>query len=199
MSPARRIGVMGGTFDPPHLGHLAAASEAHARLGLDLVVFVPAGQPWHKGGQHPAPAQDRLAMTALAIEADPRFTLSRVDVDRAGPTYTIDTLADLRSEYGNHAEFFLLLGADALAAFGTWHRAVELAQACTLVGLTRPGSELRAPGPPAGEVILLTMPGISVSSTECRERFAADLPNTYLVPDSVIAYALDHALYGGAR
>jgi nicotinate-nucleotide adenylyltransferase len=190
---------MGGTFDPPHLGHLAAASEAHTLLGLDAVVFVPAGSPWQKADRPLSPAHHRLAMTTLATQDDPRFLVSQVDLVRSGPTYTLDTLADLRAEHGDDAEFFLLLGADAIAGFATWHRAAEVAQACTLVGIARPGTELRAPGPPAEEVILLTVPGTSISSTECRERFAADVPNTYLVPDSVIAYAHDHALYGGAR
>ena len=198
MSP-RRLGVMGGTFDPPHLGHLAAASEAHTLLGLDAVVFVPAGSPWQKADRPLSPAHHRLAMTTLATQDDPRFLVSQVDLLRSGPTYTFDTLADLRAEHGDDAEFFLLLGADALAGFGSLHRAAEVARACTLVGVTRPGTELRAPGPPAEEVILLTVPGTSISSTECRERFAANVPTIYLVPDSVIAYAQDHALYGGAR
>jgi nicotinate-nucleotide adenylyltransferase len=199
MSPRPRLGVMGGTFDPPHLGHLAAASEAHTRLDLDAVLFVPAGQPWQKADRTLSSARHRLAMTRLAVEHDSRFQVSEVDLARAGPTYTVDTLADLRAQHGDDAEFFLLLGADALAGFGSWHRAAEVARACTLVGVSRPGAELRAPGPPAEEVILLTVPGTSISSTECRERFAADVPNIYLVPDSVIAYAQDHALYGGAR
>jgi nicotinate-nucleotide adenylyltransferase len=125
--------------------------------------------------------------------------ISEVDLRRPGATYTVDTLADLRAEQGDDTDFFLLLGADALSGFATWHRAHDIARECTLVGITRPGTELRAPGPPAEEVILLTMPGTSISSTECRERFAADVPNIYLVPDSVIAYAQAHALYGGAR
>lgn len=194
-----RLGVMGGTFDPPHLGHLAAASEAHFRLELSAVVFVPAGSPWQKDARPPIAAQHRLAMTRLAVGDDPRFSVSEVDLARPGPTYTIDTLADLRRDYGDDAEIFLILGADALAGFASWHRAADVAAACTLVGIARPGVALAPPGAPAEEVILLDVPGTSVSSTHCRERFAANVPNTYLVPDSVIDYALDHALYGGAR
>lgn len=195
----KRLGVMGGTFDPPHLGHLAAASEAHYRLGLDAVVFVPAGEPWHKAAAPTATSRDRLAMTQLATANDRRFAVSDVDVQRAGPTYTLDTLTDLRDAYGSDAELFLILGADALGDFPQWHRADEVASACTLVGISRPGAPLVPPGPPAKEVILLDVPGTSISSSQCRERFAANVPMTYLVPDSVIAYARDHSLYGGAR
>jgi nicotinate-nucleotide adenylyltransferase len=193
----RRFGVLGGTFDPPHLGHLAAASEVHHRLSLDTVLFVPAGEPWHKPDRTPSPPEHRQAMVAAAIADDPRFALSTVDLDRPGPTYTVDTLADLRAQEPE-AEFFLLLGADALTGLPSWHRAADVASAATLVGISRPGHPLAHPGPPAGEVIMIQTPGTAVSSSDCRLRFRAGVPNTYLVPDSVIAYATAHALYGGA-
>jgi nicotinate-nucleotide adenylyltransferase len=193
----RRIGVLGGTFDPPHLGHLAAASEVHHRLNLDTVLFVPAGRPWHKPDRTPSAPEHRRAMVAAAIAQDPRFALSTVDLDRPGPTYTVDTLADLRAQEPQ-ASFFLLMGADALAGLPSWHRAADVASAASLVGMSRPGHLLAHPGPPAGEVIMIETPGTAVSSSECRLRFRSGVPNTYLVPDSVIAYATAHTLYGGA-
>jgi nicotinate-nucleotide adenylyltransferase len=199
----RRVGVMGGTFDPPHLGHLAAASEVHHRLGLDEVVFVPTGDPWQKADRRITPAAHRLAMVRAAIAADARFSVSEVDIRRSGPTYTVDTLADLAAELGAESpqgppELFVILGADALAGLPTWHRAADVVAACALVGVTRPGIPLAHPGEPAGEVIMIEMPGTDISSTQVRERFGANVPNTYLVPDSVIAYVREHALYGGA-
>jgi nicotinate-nucleotide adenylyltransferase len=196
----RRIGILGGTFDPPHLGHLVAASEVHHRLQLDEVLFVPAGEPWQKteAGDVPTPAHHRAAMVRLAIAGDDRFSMSTVDLDRAGPTYTADTLADLRRIYGEEAHFFLILGADALANLPTWNRLDEVASGCTLVGVTRPGHDLEPPGAPVGEVMTIELPGTSISATQCRERFRTNVPNKYLVTDSVIEYVREHALYGGA-
>jgi nicotinate-nucleotide adenylyltransferase len=195
---ARRIGVFGGTFDPPHLGHLAAASEVHHRLDLDRVLFVPAGDPWQKGDRQVSAPGHRAAMVDAAIASDDRFAVSRVDLDREGPTYTIDTLTDLRDASGPQIDLVLIVGADALAGLPSWHRADEVAAAAQIVGISRPGVPLIHPGPPVGEVIMIDVPGVAVSSTLCRERFRANVPNTYLVPDSVIAYARAHALYGGA-
>jgi len=194
-----RIGVMGGTFDPPHLGHLIVASEAYSRLALDLVLFVPAGQPWQKSDRVVTPSLERLAMTALAVADDPRFAVSRVDVDRPGPTYTVDTLTDLKAGLDPSDELFLLVGADALQGIGTWQRSAELAGLAHIVGLTRPGHALTAPSTWEGQVSLLQVPEIEISSTDCRERFSADLPMKYFVPDSVIDYAVSRALYRGAR
>jgi nicotinate-nucleotide adenylyltransferase len=194
---------MGGTFDPPHLGHLAAASEVHHRLGLDRVVFVPAGDPWQKADREITASAHRVAMTVAATSADDRFVVSEIDVLRDGPTYTVDTLADLARASSNGdgvlmADLFLILGADALASLPTWHRAGDVVAACTVVGVTRPGVPLAHPGDPAKEVIMIEMPGTDISSTQVRERFRTNVPNTYLVPDSVIAYVREHALYGGA-
>jgi len=190
---------MGGTFDPPHLGHLIVAGEAHALLELDTVLFVPAGQPWQKDDRLVSPALDRLAMTRLAVDGDERFDVSSVDIDREGPTYSVDTLTDLRNQRGADHEFFLLVGADALQGIGGWHRAEEITNLATVVGLTRPGHPLTAPGAWDGEVLLLEVPLIEISSTNCRERFRANLPMKYFVPDSVIDYAFSRALYGGVR
>jgi nicotinate-nucleotide adenylyltransferase len=135
-----RLGVMGGTFDPPHLGHLIVAGEAHALLDLDVVLFVPAGDPWHKPRVH-TPAHHRLTMTELAVAGDSRFAVSAIDVDRAGPTYTVDTLTDLRTNAGQQDEFVLLVGSDALQGIGSWHRADELPGLARIV--------VTPPAPPA--------------------------------------------------
>jgi nicotinate-nucleotide adenylyltransferase len=140
-SSPRRIGVMGGTFDPIHHGHLVAASEVQAWFDLDEVVFVPTGQPWQKSGREVSPAEDRYLMTVIATASNPRFWVSRVDIDRQGPTYTIDTLRDLRTELPG-AELYFITGADALGDIFTWRDADELFRLAHFVGCTRPGYEM---------------------------------------------------------
>src|SRR6187551_3589238 len=135
-----RLGVMGGTFDPIHHGHLVAASEVQALFGLDEVVFVPTGQPWHKVAV--SPKEHRYLMTVIATASNPRFTVSRVDVDRPGPTFTIDTLRDLRDQRGADVELFFITGADALAQILTWKDADILFELAHFVGVTRPGHAL---------------------------------------------------------
>lgn len=194
----RRVGVLGGTFDPVHHGHLVAASEAAYRLGLDQVLLVPAGRQWQKTRPDISPAEDRYAMTVIATDSDPRLAASRVDVDRDGPTYTVDTLTDLRAELGPDVELFFIAGADALAGLATWHRADEIPALAHLVGVTRPGHALQTPDDldlPAGSVTLLPVPALDVSSSECRARVAAGAPIRYLVPDGVAQYVADHGLY----
>src|ERR1041384_996716 len=136
-----RIGVMGGTFDPIHHGHLVAASEVQARFDLDRVIFVPTGQPWQKASREVSPAEDRYLMTVIATASNPRFSVSRVDVDRDGPTYTIDTLRDLRARQPD-AELFFITGADALAAILSWKGAPALFELAHFIGVTRPGYQL---------------------------------------------------------
>src|SRR5436305_5811812 len=138
----RRIGVMGGTFDPIHHGHLVAASEVAIRFALDEVVFVPTGQPWQKVDERVSPAEDRYLMTVIATASNPRFTVSRVDIDRGGPTYTIDTLRDLRDVYGQGAELFFITGADALGEILSWKDADVCLELAHFVGVTRPGFRL---------------------------------------------------------
>jgi len=194
----RRVGVMGGTFDPIHHGHLVAASEAAHRFGLDEVVFVPAGQPWQKSGRTVSPAEDRYLMTVIATAADPRFRVSRVDVDRDGPTYTVDTLRDLRAELasdGTDAEIFFITGADALASIVSWHASDELLGLAHFVGVTRPGHSLTDPGLPPGSVTLIEVPALAISSTDCRERAARGEPIRYLVPEGVVEYVAKRHLY----
>lgn len=191
----RRVGVMGGTFDPVHHGHLVAASEVAHRFALDEVVFVPAGQPWQKAERHVSPAEDRYLMTVIATAADPRFRVSRVDVDRDGPTYTVDTLRDLHAELGEDADLFFITGADALASIASWHRSEELLGLAHFVGVTRPGHPLVDPGMPAGTVTLMEIPALAISSSDCRARASRGEPIRYLVPEGVVEYAAKRGLY----
>ena len=186
---------MGGTFDPIHHGHLVAASEVAARFDLDEVVFVPTGQPWQKTHRTVSPAEDRYLMTVIATASNPRFSVSRTDVERGGMTYTIDTLRDLRAEYGEGTELFFITGADALAQILGWHQADELFRLAHFVGVTRPGHPLADPGLPDGGVSLIEVPALAISSTDCRERVAAGLPVWYLVPDGVVQYISKRGLY----
>ncbi|MBV9291724.1 MAG: nicotinate-nucleotide adenylyltransferase [Frankiales bacterium] len=186
---------MGGTFDPIHNGHLVAASEVASRFSLDEVVFVPTGQPWQKAERAVSPAEDRYLMTVIATASNPSFTVSRVDIDRNGPTYTIDTLHDLRDHYGADSELFFITGADALAQILDWHRSEELFELAHYVGVTRPGHHLADPGFPTGRVSLIEVPALAISSTDCRDRVAAGEPVWYLVPDGVVQYISKRRLY----
>jgi nicotinate-nucleotide adenylyltransferase len=190
-----RLGVMGGTFDPIHHGHLVAASEVATRFRLDEVVFVPTGQPWQKGHQHVAPAEHRYLMTVVATASNPQFTVSRVDIDRPGLTYTIDTLRDLRQQHGHGVEMFFITGADALAQILSWKDSDQLFELAHFVGVTRPGHDLSADGLPVDRVSVLEVPALAISSTDCRARVSAGKPVWYLVPDGVVQYIAKHQLY----
>lgn len=193
-----RLGVMGGTFDPIHHGHLVAASEVASTFGLDEVVFVPTGQPWQKADRHVSAAEDRYLMTSIAIASNPSFTASRVDIDRAGPTYTVDTLKDLRAERGEDVELFFITGADALAQILTWRGVEEVFDLAHFVGVTRPGVELDSPTIdklPADRITLMEVPALAISSTDCRERVMGGQPIWYLVPDGVVQYIAKRGLY----
>ena len=189
-----RLGVMGGTFDPIHHGHLVAASEVQAQFDLDEVVFVPTGRPWQKSGRVVAPAEHRYLMTVIATASNPRFTVSRVDIDRDGPTYTIDTLRDLRVQRPE-AELFFITGADALAQILSWKDADELWDLAHFIGVTRPGYVLSESGLPGERVSLQEVPAMAISSTDCRERVRAGEPIWYLVPDGVVQYINKYGLY----
>jgi nicotinate-nucleotide adenylyltransferase len=192
---ATRIGVMGGTFDPIHHGHLVAASEVADRFDLDEVVFVPTGAPWQKTDRAVSPPEDRYLMTVIATSADPRFSVSRVDIDRGGATYTIDTLRDLRASYGPAAQFWFITGADALGAILSWRDPEQLFELAHFVGCTRPGHPLADPGLPGASVSLVEIPALAISSTDCRERVAKGRPVRYLVPDGVVQYIAKRGLY----
>jgi nicotinate-nucleotide adenylyltransferase len=194
MTDKRRIGVMGGTFDPIHHGHLVAASEVQARFELDEVIFVPTGQPWQKTGRDVSPAEDRYLMTVIATASNPRFSVSRVDIDRDGPTYTADTLTDLADRYPDD-DLFFITGADALSQIVSWKRVDELFTRAHFIGVTRPGFHLDDHHLPAGSVSLIEVPAMAISSTACRDRVCAGLPVWYLVPDGVVQYISKRGLY----
>ena len=188
---------MGGTFDPVHHGHLSAASEVAARFALDEVVFVPTGSPWQKSHRDVSPAEDRYLMTVIATASNPRFTVSRTDIDRPGPTYTIDTLRDLRQVHDD-AELFFITGADALAQILGWHAADELFELAHFIGVTRPGYEaVDLAGFPEGAVTLVEVPALAISSTDCRDRVGRGHPVWDLVPDGVVQYIEKRSLYQG--
>ena len=189
---------MGGTFDPVHHGHLVAASEVAHDFALDEVVFVPTGEPYQKDYRVVSPAEDRYLMTVIATASNPEFSVSRVDIDRPGPTYTIDTLRDLRAAAGPQDELFFITGADALARMLTWHDVDELFTLAHFVGCTRPGHRLSGAGLPDGKVSLVEIPALAISSTECRVRVEAGEPVWYLVPDGVVQYIAKRDLYAKA-
>lgn len=190
-----RIGVMGGTFDPIHLGHLVAASEAAHRFALERVVFVPTGQPWQKSDRRVSSPEDRYLMTVIATAADDRFSVSRVDIDRAGPTYTVDTLRDIRADLGEEHEYHFITGADALGEILSWREPEEVLRLAHLVGVTRPGHVLADPGLAPGRVTLLEIPALAISSSDIRLRVARGEPIRYLVTPGVEAYIAKVGLY----
>ena len=188
-----RVGVMGGTFDPIHHGHLVAASEVGYAFSLDEVVFVPTGQPEDKVGA--SAAEDRYLMTVIATASNPRFSVSRVDIDRPGPTYTIDTLRDLHAARPDAGQLFFITGADALARIMSWRDVDELFGLAHFVGCTRPGHRLTVSGLPDGKVSLIEIPALTISSTACRARVAKGEPIWYLVPDGIVQYIAKRHLY----
>jgi nicotinate-nucleotide adenylyltransferase len=195
VSERKRLGVMGGTFDPIHHGHLVAASEVQFWFHLDEVVFVPTGQPWQKSDQKVSPAEDRYLMTVIATASNPGFSVSRVDIDRLGPTYTVDTLRDLRSLRGPEWELYFITGADALEQILSWRDLDVLFELAHFVGCTRPGHTLSDAGLPEGKVTLVEVPALAISSTECRQRVSDGEPIWYLVPDGIVQYITKRQLY----
>jgi nicotinate-nucleotide adenylyltransferase len=197
----RRIGVMGGTFDPIHNGHLVAASEVRSWFDLDEVVFVPTGQPWQKFERQVTAAEDRYLMTVIATASNPRFWVSRVDIDRPGPTYTVDTLRDLQKALPD-ADLYFITGADALADIFTWRDAGDVFELAHFVGCTRPGYEMdesTLKGIPQDKVTIVEIPALAISSTDCRRRQERGEPVWYLVPDGVVQYISKYSLYSPSR
>ncbi|ODR05597.1 nicotinic acid mononucleotide adenylyltransferase [Mycolicibacillus koreensis] len=191
---------MGGTFDPIHNGHLVAASEVADRFALDEVLFVPTGQPWQKS-RHVTAAEDRYLMTVIATAANPRFSVSRVDIDRRGATYTKDTLRDLHAANPD-AELYFITGADALASILSWQDWEDLFAVARFVGVSRPGYDLNGDHLgdvlttlPADALTLIEVPALAISSTDCRRRAADGRPIWYLVPDGVVQYVAKRRLY----
>ncbi len=192
---------MGGTFDPIHHGHLVAASEVQSWFDLDEVVFVPTGQPWQKVHREVSPPEDRYLMTVIATASNPRFWVSRVDIDRDGPTYTIDTLRDLRAELTD-ADLYFITGADALSDIFTWRDADELFDLAHFVGCTRPGFPMdrsTLTDIPKDRVTLVEIPALAISSSDCRARRMKGEPVWYLVPDGVVQYITKYSLYAPDR
>lgn len=195
---------MGGTFDPIHYGHLVAASEVADLFDLDEVVFVPSGQPWQKPRQVSA-AEDRYLMTVIATASNPRFSVSRVDIDRDGPTYTKDTLQDLHA-VNPDAELFFITGADALSSILSWQGWEVLFELARFIGVSRPGYELHHEhitevlGELAQDALtLVEIPALAISSTDCRRRALEHRPLWYLMPDGVVQYVSKRGLYREPR
>ena len=197
-----KIGVLGGTFDPVHIGHLIVAEEVRSKLELAEVIFVPAGQPWLKSHRSISPAADRLEMLRRALQSNPHFRVSTVDINRPGPSYSVDTITDLQDQLGAEAQFHFIIGPDALVGLPTWREPARLVEMCQIVGVTRPGYQdfdlkLLEPTIPQASrrIMLLEVPQIGVSSSEIRERVAQGLPIRYQVPEPVEEYIRQHKLY----
>ena len=188
---------MGGTFDPIHHGHLVAASEAASRFGLDEVLFVPTGTQPFKTERKVAPAEHRYLMAVIATASNPQFSVSRIDIDRPGITYTIDTLRELRAQRPED-ELFFITGADALSQILSWKDAAGLFDLAHFIGVTRPGHVLADTGLPQEDVSLQEVPAMAISSTDCRNRVASNKPVWYLVPDGVVQYINKYRLYRDA-
>ncbi len=192
-----RTGVLGGTFDPVHLGHLLIAEEARVSLGLDDLLFIPAGQPYFKTGQSVSEACHRMAMVELAVASNPHFTASDVEIGRPGPTYTVDTLTELRKRLGEDRDLFLILGMDSLADLDRWRRPEDILALSTVVGFARPGADVPNGGK-RGRIQLLDGPQVDISGSDIRRRVAAGLSIRYMVPEPVEEYIYEHRLYEGS-
>lgn len=193
MTVRRRIGVMGGTFDPIHNGHLVAASEVASAFKLDEVIFVPTGTPYLK--QNVTPAEHRYLMTVIATASNPRFKVSRIDIDRAGDTFTVDTLSEMQDLYPD-TDLVFISGADAISQILTWKDAEKLWSLAHFVAVSRPGHNLTIPKAPEGSISSLEIPALAISSTDVRRRVDSNFPVWYLVPDGVVQYIAKNELYG---
>jgi nicotinate-nucleotide adenylyltransferase len=202
MTTGPRVGIMGGTFDPIHHGHLVAAEEARWQFHLDQVLFIPTGQPWQKPVGVSA-AEDRFRMTVIATASNPAFALSRIEIDHPGPTYTVDTLRRLRAELEPGTRLYFITGADAVLQILTWKDGEEVLKLAELIAATRPGYDLSRLAewlPSAADrVHPLEIPMLAISSTEIRARVARGAPIRYLVPEGVVRYVEEHGLYRAAR
>jgi len=199
-----KIGVLGGTFDPIHIGHLKVAEEVTASLNLNQVIFMPAGKPWLKADNLISPAEHRLEVVRLAIAGKDNFKLSTMEIDRAGPTYTVDTMAELSRQLGSENELFFILGWDNLTQLPQWHEPSRLIKLFRLVAVPRvdyPPPDLASlegaiPGL-SERVILLDSPRIDINASEIRQRVGQGLPIHHLVPEPVERYIIEHGLYAG--
>ena len=197
-----KMGLLGGTFDPIHMGHLLIAEDAREGLGLDTVVFIPTGRPWLKADQNVTESDHRLAMVKLAVGSHPHFCVSDIEVRRQGPTYTVDTLNQLRRQYDSDTKIFLILGMDSLNELARWRSPERLFDLCTVVGISRPGQDdidrdkLESISEGAsGKVIFMSGPSVGISGSDIRDRVAHGRSIRYRVPEAVESYILDHGLY----
>jgi nicotinate-nucleotide adenylyltransferase len=197
----QRIGVIGGTFDPIHYGHLAAAEEARVRVNLEKVLFVVALLPPHKLDEDVTPVEHRLAMVRLGIASNPHFEISLVDVDRPGPSFTVDTISMLQEQWGPDTELFFVMGLDSLVEVPTWHQPERLIRLCHLVAVSRPRFEVdlrqleaSVPGI-SSRVEIIDMPEVDISSSDLQRRVKEGLPIKYQVPEEVERYIIEHHLY----
>ncbi|MEN6521518.1 MAG: nicotinate-nucleotide adenylyltransferase [Armatimonadota bacterium] len=195
-----RIGIIGGTFDPIHLGHLIIAEEARYQFQLDRVIFIPAGVPPHKPDRPITDKEHRFDMTVLATEDNPAFEVSRIEIDRSGPSYAVDTLAELKKIYGNNTRLFFIIGADAILEILTWYKPEKLRCMCRFIATTRPGYRLsdvkkKLPEEYLERITFMDAPGVNVSATDLRNRAASGRPIKYMVPKAVEDYITDNKLY----
>ena len=202
--PARRIGILGGTFDPPHLGHLLIAETARVALELETVLFLPAGEPWLKSGQRITAAEHRLRMVQLAVADNPGFCVSDCEVRRTGATYTVDTLRELRRAYADGTDFYFIVGSDVLAQFHRWKEPENILKLCRLAVIERPGgpadgmaalAEKFPDAAASGVVISVAGPRVDFSASELRRILAAGQSVRYQIPDAVAEYIKQHELY----
>lgn len=200
-APAR-LGIMGGTFDPIHNGHLVCAEQVREAYGLDAIVFIPTGAPVFKRGQRIAPARERLAMCRAAISDNPHFDASDMEIARGGDTYTIDTLRTLRAHYPDNVELFFIAGSDAIATVSSWKDADEMGRLARFVGVERPGSELSATqreaivkASPGIDLSFVTIEALAISSSELRARLVAGKSIRYLTPQPVVDHLMEHDFY----
>jgi nicotinate-nucleotide adenylyltransferase len=196
----RAIGIMGGTFDPIHYGHLIIGEEPRRRFGLEKVIFVPAGDPPHKKDYDVSAKEHRYAMTVLATASHPDFECSRMEMDRPGPSYSVDTIRQIKRDYGTDMQVYFITGADAILEILTWHEHDKLKSLCKFIAATRPGYDLdelkhRVPKDYLDQTVFLEVPGVHISSTDLRARIAEGEPIKYMVPESIEAYILKSGLY----
>jgi nicotinate-nucleotide adenylyltransferase len=198
-----RYAIMGGTFDPIHFGHLAAAETVRQKLNCQKVIFIPLGNPPHKKNRVLSDSNHRYTMTVLATNSNPYFEVSGIEVNRDGYTYTLNTITELNNYYGNDVELLFIIGADALLEIETWYKAEELLKLCSFVAVTRPGYDksmleqklLYLQSKYNSELHIIDVPGLNISSTEIRERIKADASIRYLVPEAVEQYIFKHGLF----
>lgn len=200
----KRIGIMGGSFNPIHIGHLVTAEEAFSQFNLDRIIFIPSGQPPHKEPRKFAPAEDRYLMTVIATASNPHFTVSRIEIDRKGPSYTVDTLRELRKIHGSETEIYFITGADAILEILTWKTPEIIAEHCEFIAATRPGYSLEKfkelhlfneDAKKLPKVHFMEVPALAISSTDIRKRLRKGQPIKYLVSEGVEHYLYKSRLY----